>query len=517
MKKDLASNRVMEIKISDQILVTSDSSSQKNHTFHIPCNFFDILPDMIFVLDSDMRILHCNKAATDFFNTPKEELTERNFLTLISEDHKAEFENQFQKAISGGSNQQFESLFVCGDQKKFVYLILSPFFRSSKIYQHDKNSRVCFVFARDISLQKEKELDLVRFANVAEYTVNPLEITDVEGRIIYVNPAFERSSGYSREELIGKNPNIFSSHRHSKEFWKNMWDTIKQGKVWIGEVINRKKNGQLFYTDLLISPIIDNHGKLIGYFGIHRDKTEQKKLEQQLIHAQKMESIGLLAAGLAHEVGNPLASISSLVQVIQRTNKDEFTNQKLELIKNQIHRISKIIRDLVNFSRQSTYELQTTDINKVLKSAIEIARVSKKAKGISFLEEFDESIPALYLVPDQLQQVFINILINSIDALCLDQDRMIYFNPDPKIISRTYKDKEKVYIAISDNGIGISESAKIKIFDPFYTTKKVGEGTGLGLWVSYNIIKSFKGEIQVSSVEGEGSTFTIVLPINIDE
>jgi PAS domain S-box-containing protein len=146
---------------------------------------------------------------------------------------------------------------------------------------------------------------------VAEYTVNPLEITDVEGKIIYVNPAFERSSGYSREELIGKNPNIFSSHKHSKDFWRNMWETIKQGKVWIGEVVNKRKDGSLFYTDLLISPIIDKSGKLIGYFGIHRDKTEQKKLEQQLIHAQKMESMGLLAAGLAHEVGNPLASISS--------------------------------------------------------------------------------------------------------------------------------------------------------------------------------------------------------------
>lgn len=508
----------MEIKISDQILVTTDLSSQKNHTFHIPCNFFDILPDMSFVLDSEMKILHYNKTASEFFNTPKADFVQRNFLTLIEESYQSEFESNFLKAIKDGSNQQFESLFVCGDQKKFVYVILSPFFKSSKAGQQiSDNNRVCFVFARDISIQKEKELDLVRFANVAEYTVNPLEITDVEGKIIYVNPAFERSSGYTKEELIGKNPNIFSSHKHSKEFWRNMWDTIKQGKAWMGEVINRKKNGQLFYTDLLVSPIIDNNGKLIGYFGIHRDKTEQKKLEQQLIHAQKMESMGLLAAGLAHEVGNPLASISSLVQVIQRTNKDEFTNQKLELIKNQIHRISKIIRDLVNFSRQSTYELQTTEINKVLKSTIEIARVSKKAKGISFIEEYDESIPVLYLVPDQLQQVFINILINAIDALCLDQDRMIYFNPNPKIISKTYKDKEKVYISISDNGIGISESAKIKIFDPFYTTKKVGEGTGLGLWVSYNIIKSFKGEIQVSSVEGEGSTFTIVLPINVDE
>jgi len=505
----------MEIKLNEKVLLVEDNKKHRHQTFHIPCNFFDILPDMSFVLDNSLCILHCNKTASEFFLLSKNEMVNKNFIDLIGEEKRNEFIKVFNKSIQEEVNQELESIFVAGDKKKYVQVILSPFFQTG---HPDKKieSRLCFVFARDISVQKEKELDLVRFANVAEYTVNPLEITDVEGKIIYVNPAFERSSGYSKDELIGKNPNIFSSHKHPKEFWRNMWETIKQGKVWIGEVINRKKDGTLFYTDLLISPIIDNNGKLIGYFGIHRDKTEQKKLEQQLIHAQKMESMGLLAAGLAHEVGNPLASISSLVQVIQRTNKDEFTNQKLELIKSQINRISKIIRDLVNFSRQSTYELQSTEINKVLKSAIEIARVSKKAKGITFVEEYCPDIPVLYLVPDQMQQVFLNILINAIDALCIDASRMIYFNSKPKIISKTYRDNNKVYISITDNGIGISESAMEKIFDPFFTTKKVGEGTGLGLWVSYNIIKSFQGEIRVNSAEGEGSTFTIILPINLD-
>lgn len=505
----------MEINLTDKILVEQDKTNHKYQTFHIPCNFFDILPDMSFVLDGSLKILHCNKAAADFFILSKNEMVNKNFIELISNEKREEFGKIFEKSIQEGLNQEIESVFVAGDKKKFVQIILSPFFQAGQS-KNNSDGRLCFVFARDISIQKEKELDLVRFANVAEYTVNPLEITDVEGKIIYVNPAFERSSGYSKEELIGKNPNIFSSHKHSKDFWRKMWETIKQGKVWIGEVINKRKDGTLFYTDLLISPIIDKSGKLIGYFGIHRDKTEQKKLEQQLIHAQKMESMGLLAAGLAHEVGNPLASISSLVQVIQRTNKDEFTNQKLELIKSQINRISKIIRDLVNFSRQSTYELQSTEINKVLKSAIEIARVSKKAKGITFIEEYSPDIPVLYLVPDQLQQVFLNILINAIDALCIDATKIVYFNSNPQIISKTYRDENKVYISITDNGIGISEQAMEKIFDPFYTTKKVGEGTGLGLWVSYNIIKSFQGEIRVNSVEGEGSTFTIILPINLE-
>lgn len=508
----------MSIKSIENSRMISTTETKSESSFHIPCSFFDIIPDMSFVLDANATIIFCNNASAKFFDKNKSGMLGTDFSDLIDEEKRIDFQNNFHQVLESRKSLEFESKFKVNSESKFVQLTLSPFI-PNKNYQSSNDGeqkKYCFVFAHDISAQKENELELLRFANVAEYTVNPLEITDVDGKIIYVNPAFERSSGYTKEELIGKNPNIFSSDRHSKEFWKKMWDTIKQGKVWIGEVVNKRKDGQLFYTDLLISPIIDQNGKLVGYFGIHRDKTEQKKLEQQLIHAQKMESIGLLAAGLAHEVGNPLASISSLVQVIQRTNKDEFTNQKLELIKSQVNRISKIIRDLVNFSRQSTYELQTTDINKVLKSAIEIVRVSKKARGVNFIEAYDESIPNLYLVPDQLQQVFINILINAIDAVCIDSKNLIYFRDNPVIISKTEKSDNNILISITDNGIGIPDEAMDKIFDPFYTTKKVGEGTGLGLWVSYNIVKSFHGEIRVSSSAGEGSTFTVSLPINLN-
>lgn len=293
-----------------------------------------------------------------------------------------------------------------------------------------------------------------------------------------------------------------------------MWSTINAGKVWVGEIENRRRNGEPFFTHLLISPIIDNRGTIVGYFGVHRDITEQKNLQQQLIHAQKMESIGLLAAGVAHEVGNPLTSISSLVQVIQRTTHDDFTQDKLELIKSQIARISRIIRDLVDFSRRSSYEVQLTDINKNIREAIEIVRVGKKSREISFHVELNEKLPPLLLVPDQVEQVFINILINAVDAI----HEMLTAPDRPpskkgEITVRSSLADELMVITVSDNGTGISQDAIPKIFEPFYTTKRVGEGTGLGLWVSYGIIKSFQGNIQVSSVEGEGTTFTITLPV----
>jgi signal transduction histidine kinase len=289
-----------------------------------------------------------------------------------------------------------------------------------------------------------------------------------------------------------------------------MWQTISSGKVWVGEVENLRRNGDPFYTQILVSPIIHPDGELVGYFGIHRDISDQKYLEQQLIHAQKMESIGMLAAGLAHEVGNPLASISSLVQIIQRMSEDEFTLEKLELIKSQVNRISRIIRDLVDFSRRSTYEVQLTDVNKTIRDAVEIVKVSKKAKDITVNSKLEDNLPPLMLVPDQIEQVFINLLLNAVDALqgvipSLENKKQIYVH------STLIEDS--LVITVEDSGKGIKQDDLPKIFEPFFTTKKVGEGTGLGLWVSYGIIKSFRGEIRVKSNENVGTTFTIRLPL----
>jgi signal transduction histidine kinase len=256
--------------------------------------------------------------------------------------------------------------------------------------------------------------------------------------------------------------------------------------------------------------MIDNEGKINGYFGIHRDMSEKKTLEQHLIQTQKMESIGTLAAGIAHEVGNPLASISALVQVAQRNTNDEFVLDKLGLVKSQVTRISKIIRDLVDFSRPSNFEMQTMDINESLKESVEITKVGTKEKDIDINLNLSDDLPSLPLITDQMEQVFVNILLNAVDALHEIKDTMY----EKRIDVETAVAKDTVVITFSDNGPGIKEENKTKIFEPFFTTKQKGKGTGLGLWVSYGIIKNFHGNIEVKSEPGKGTTFIIHLPIN---
>jgi signal transduction histidine kinase len=218
-----------------------------------------------------------------------------------------------------------------------------------------------------------------------------------------------------------------------------------------------------------------------------------------------MESIGTLAAGIAHEVGNPLASISSIVQVLLRTLSDDFAKEKLGLVQSQVHRITKIIRDLVDFSRPSNYQVQPTDLVRSLTDAVEIVKMGKKAKDVTFVTHIRRQIPVLALVPDQISQVFINILLNAVDAL---QGR------HGTITAEVERENEQVRVTITDDGSGIRPEHMPKIFEPFFTTKQVGEGTGLGLWVSYGIVRSFRGDLTVHSTLGKGTSFSMMLPLN---
>jgi PAS domain S-box-containing protein len=462
---------------------------------HILQKVLDLVPDMCFVLRSDLTIIDCNRrarAVTGLSTTLQGTVTFPALLT--SDSPRPPFDTL------GGANgfSETEVRFRQTARRAMDALV-------SVRCMEDGDDRLFFVFGRDISESKQRELDLLRFSNVVHYTVNPIQITDAQGRMIYVNPAFERSTGYSKEELIGQNPSVISSKKYTSEFWSRVWDTISSGKVWNSEVENRRKDGTPIFAQLLISPIMDMEGKVVGYLGSHRDITEQKALEQQLMHSQKMESIGTLAAGIAHEVGNPLTSISSIVQVLQRTVDDEFARDKLGLVQSQVHRITKIIRDLVDFSRPSNYQVQPTDVVKVLADAVEIVKMGKKAKEVTFSTNVRHQIPLLPLVPDQLAQVFINILLNAVDSL----------HGKKGIIATDFeRDDDSVLVTITDNGEGIQSENLAKVFEPFFTTKRVGEGTGLGLWVSYGIIRSFRGDIGVTSERGKGTSFRIQVPLN---
>ena len=250
--------------------------------------------------------------------------------------------------------------------------------------------------------------------------------------------------------------------------------------------------------------------KLLESYQDLEQKIEQRtkalrEAQSQVSHQEKMASMGILAAGVAHEIGNPLTSISSIVQVIKRKVKDPALQEYLNTILENIDRISRIVRELVDFSRPTGSEFTYVNVNDVIQNAVGIIKYDRRAKKVNLKLQLAEDVPNLFLVPDQLLQVILNMLINALDALKDGQGT---------IEIRSELKGDHVLISIKDNGQGIAPEHLNKIFEPFFTTKKVGQGTGLGLSVSYGIIRNFKGKIDVKSELGKGSEFIIYLPLN---
>ena len=358
-------------------------------------------------------------------------------------------------------------------------------------------------------------------------------ITDKNGIIEFVNPAFEKISGYRSSEVLGKNPSILKSGRHDKKFYENLWKTILSGKPWKGRMINRNRKGDFYEEDASISPVFGSDGKIVNFVALKRDVSEMVRIENQLRHAQKMEGIGTLAAGIAHEINTPLQYLYDNTQFIQESfSKIAKAFSGLEVNENQgdldylideipkalqenmngIQIVRKIVMAMKNFSHPGLKTMKRSSINEAVSSTVTITKNVWKYNA-EVVTELKDTLPEVMCHIGDVNQVFLNMITNSCDAISEK-------NPDSpdKIIIRTDYDEDFVYITIEDNGSGISKDAQEKIFQPFFTTKQVGKGTGQGLALSYDIIvNKHNGDIIVESEPGKGTKFTIKLPIENNE
>ena len=364
---------------------------------------------------------------------------------------------------------------------------------------------------------KELEVDRDRLASKLElnnqYLKNILYTSDqaimiVDDNEIFIswNKGAEKIFGYSESEVIGKPSFLLlpDGKRFIDELNKIQNDVKRNGQSLILETERKTKSGDIISVRLSVSRLPNKKNEYAGRSVIIKDHTEFKRLQAQIDQSEKLAVIGQIAAGVAHEIGNPLTSISSLVQILQRKSQDSFMNEQLVNIKENIDRITKIVRELVDFSRPPSYETSDQDVTDVIKTALGIVKYDKRIRKVNFITDLKTNLPNVNIAADQLLQVFVNILINALDAI----------NGNGTITVKSNFDSKNIYIELSDDGCGMDETISEKIFDPFFTTKDVGKGTGLGLSVSYGIIKRFYGEIKVKSKLNEGSTFTIVLPIH---
>ena len=331
-------------------------------------------------------------------------------------------------------------------------------------------------------------------------------ITDPRGMITYVNDKFVEISEYSEEELLGKNHSIINSGYHSKEFFADLWNTIKQGKTWRGEICNKKKSGDFYWVATTIVPFMEN-GVPYQYISIRTDITSRKQAEndlkrsKELLHQQdKLAAVGQLAAGVAHEIRNPLTSMKGYTEYLQSEEKDSNRIEYFDIILDEIDRVNLIVEDFLVLAKPQTVQLETKNIIPIIQNVLSLMEFDGRKKNVTFY--FESRLDHILVRCDEnrLKQVFLNFVKNGIEAM-----------PNGGNIKVTTELRDgEVQISIEDTGVGISPERLKKLGEPFYTTKKTGNG--LGLMVSFNIIEGHQGRIIVESEVNKGTTFNILLP-----
>jgi two-component system NtrC family sensor kinase len=501
--------------------------------------------DGILVVDENANVLFRNRRFFEIFNVPLalwNSKSDEVFLHHVL--GKVEEPDRFLQRVQYLYSQRHVT---SRDELKFLDgTVLDRY--SSPVFGKDGYYYGRIWIFRDITARKKNEDALRQLSVAVEQSPVSVVITNLKGEITYVNRRFTECTGYSYEEALGQNPRILRSGHTSPEQYRELWDTITRGEEWRGELRNKKKNGDLYWESAVISPIRDNDGKTSHFLAVKEDITEQKLAEGHTRQAQKLEAIGQLAAGIAHEINTPIqfigdntrfikeswCSLEPLMSLCQSAPEATTPSDLLPRLRSILHdcdyeylrseipraldqslegigRVAKIVQAMKEFSHPGSDEKQQADINKAILTTLTVSR--NEWKYVADVETcLQQDLPMVLCHIGELNQVFLNLLINSAHAIAEavgDGSQQ-----KGKIMVRTTRDEQFATISIQDTGAGIPPQIQSKVFDPFFTTKGVGRGTGQGLSLAHNsIVKKHGGKIWFESEVGKGTTFYIQLPM----
>lgn len=365
------------------------------------------------------------------------------------------------------------------------------------------------------------ERDLARLGAAIEQAGECIILTDPQGIIQYVNPAFERCTGYSREEARGSDISMLDAGDQEDSFRRLVLEELRRGNLWSGRFVNRRKDGSLYENEATVTPVYDSEGELISFVSVQRDVTDQVNLENQLRQSQKMEAVGQLAGGVAHDFNNILQAIfGSSDLALMETPADWTAREDVEDIIRSAERGTELVRQLLAFSRKETFEPTRIDLNVLIRDMTKmLKRLLGEEYQIVFLEE--NGLPPLVGDRGQIEQVILNLVLNARDAMpgggritiqsakTTPPQGVQYYPAEP--MRRNY-----IRMSIADDGKGIPHEIQDRIFEPFFTTKEVGKGTGLGLSIVFGILKQHGAGLHFETRLQRGTRFDLYFPITAE-
>lgn len=369
----------------------------------------------------------------------------------------------------------------------------------------------------DITERKAAEQDKLLLAKAVEQAAETILIADPQGRVLYVNPAFEQITGRRREEILGQPIRTLRDEDQPDGFYRRLWEALQDGRVWRGRLTNRRKDGRQYIADATVSPVLDADGNLINFVAVSRDVTSHVELEERLRHTQKMDAVGTLAGGVAHDFNNLLFVILGHAGLLKMDlPPDSEAYAAAELIEGAANRAAGLTRQLLDFARRSRLKHEPVDVHALVGECAALVRATLDKK-IQIVTRCDARRNRILADSDGLHQVLLNLAVNAGDAMP-DGGRLSFETEDVDL-DRNFCQRHELtsegpylLLRVADTGCGIPREQLPRIFEPFYTTKPPGKGTGMGLAVAYGAVKELGGTILVDSTSGLGTTFRIYLP-----
>ena len=476
-------------------------------------------PEMIHSANAERYFVGVNKTELNTLGYTIEEMRNKKLEDIVPDEYKDRIKKHLEKVVKEGKNR-VEIQFITSDGKKIDVEISATALYHPITGQFVKTR----AFVRDITDRKRLERHLREYHEILEHRVSDRtkELSETKdylenllegandviftlnpaGIITYVNKKIEEW-GYRKEELVESSFLGILSKKHKGERLRR---TLAEGIRQTYEVEIMDKVGEVKNAVLSISPLRTGHENMAGVLVIANDITERNRLEQQVAQAEKMSAIGQLAAGIAHEINNPIGGIMNcLYNIRNKRLPQEREIMYLKSMEDGIQRVQRTVEQLLDFSQQHEPRLLAVDINSLVEDVLSLMSYAVRQNNVLLRKEFDSSLPKVMIDQHKIGQVVMNMLLNAVQAV----------KDDGEVVVRTFSEQNWCCIAVSDNGGGIPSYILPRIFDPFFTTKDVGKGTGLGLAVSLGIVEKHSGKIDVKSEEGKGATFTIKLPMKI--
>lgn len=466
-------------------------------------NVFDSATDAIYTLDVQGTFTSVNEATCLLAGRTREELLGRNSLPFVAQRDVAPLREMFKSAVSGTAGR-FDCTFVRPDgTRRLAAVTTTPIRHGAQIIG-------ILGVARDITDERAQAAALerseTRYTHLVESAVDGIFTVDLGGMMTAVNRSLEVASGRHRTALIGS---AFASLVDARDE-ERATDAIRAAVSGDEQRIQLRYvglEGDLRYCSLTLTPIGgEAGGAIIGALGVVRDVTDERRLTDQLMQQEKLAAVGQLVSGVAHELNNPLASVMAFAQLLLAQPDDvPYDRRAIEAIHQEAKRAAKIVSNLLTFARQHQPERRITDLNRVVDDTLELRRYALRNAQIDVETNFDIDLPMTWADSFQLQQVVLNLLTNAEHALA-DWGGL------RRVVLSTMQTGRTLMIRIADSGPGVSTDNLDRIFNPFFTTKPVGQGTGLGLSISDGIVREHGGRIRVESTPGGGAAFTVEIP-----